>query len=176
MSMLLRRAGFPLALAFLLVGIGMTPGTASAQAVAVAPAPYPAGDATVTDIESIGRRPADLDWMEIEGAPRVQIAYLLTDQTGASPYAYRLRFPADYAIIPHRHQARMHLTVLQGTYMVGFGPTLDRARTVAFPTGSYIWIPKRSAHFGWTEGETILQVHGTGPMNLDWVAGEGEQK
>jgi hypothetical protein len=37
------------------------------------------------------------------------------------------------------------------------------------PIGSYGVVPKGMAHFAWSRGDTIIQVHGTGPFRVDFL-------
>jgi hypothetical protein len=39
------------------------------------------------------------------------------------------------------------------------------------PAGSYLLLPAKMPHFAWTarKGESIVQVHGTGPFQLIFV-------
>jgi len=37
------------------------------------------------------------------------------------------------------------------------------------PAGSYSRMPKTTRHFGMAKGETIIQFHGTGPFEINYV-------
>lgn len=127
--------------------------------------------ATMDEIDHVAFSPSELKWWDAAGLPGAEIAYLVADGTGRNPYAFRLRFPDGYEMKPHKHGSRRFVTVLHGTYHIGFGTTADRARTVAFPAGSFIMLPGDMPHFGWVEGETILQMSGRGPFEVRWADG-----
>jgi hypothetical protein len=40
---------------------------------------------------------------------------------------------------------------------------------VAYPAGSFIAMPIGHAMYAWTEGETVVQVHGTGPWGITYL-------
>ena len=42
-------------------------------------------------------------------------------------------------------------------------------RLKEMPIGAYARVPKGMAHFAWSRGETIIQVHGIGPFRVDFV-------
>jgi len=84
----------------------------------------------------------------------------------------RLKFPDGYALEAHRHDNRELVTVLSGTYRLGFGSKPDRSKTVAFPAGSYVVIPAGVPHYAFMDGPTVLQVSGDGPMDFDWKLGK----
>ena len=76
-------------------------------------------------------------------------------------YVYRLKIPADYKVMPHRHPVDEHLTVLSGTFYLAVGETFDPEKGMqGFPVGSLLVMPAETAHYAWTKEETIVQVHG----------------
>ena len=46
---------------------------------------------------------------------------------------------------------------------------LDRSKTHALSAGSIAVIQPKTNQFSWTEGETIVQVHGIGPLVIHYV-------
>ena len=101
-----------------------------------------------------------------EGA---QVAVLEGDLTKAEPHTFRLRFPDGYRVAPHSHPLREHITVLQGTLMMGMGETFDREAADPLPAGSFFVLPTGDRHYVWTEGETVVQLHGIGPWGIEYV-------
>lgn len=122
-------------------------------------------------VRSFARTPEDLDWIAAPGMPGVQLAYILGNVggNGDGEYTYRLRFPSNFQLRLHDFANRRYITVLQGTYHMGLGHTSSREAAAAFGPGTYLVIPARTPMFGWTEGETILQVHGNGPFKIEWL-------
>lgn len=122
-----------------------------------------------SDVATWGVRPGEESWVDVPDMPGAMMLSLTAGPAG--PYAVRLRFPDGYEIRSHAHGARLMVTVLEGTYRLGFGKTVDETQTVDFPAGSYIIVPANIPHFAWTEGETVLQVVSERPIKLDWGAG-----
>ena len=59
--------------------------------------------------------------------------------------------------------------MIKGTFMIGTGEKFDTAKMEALPAGSYMKMPKTMRHFAMAKGETIVQVHGMGPFEINYV-------
>jgi hypothetical protein len=46
---------------------------------------------------------------------------------------------------------------------------LDKEKTKALLLGSTVIIRPKTNHFIWTSEETVIQVHGVGPQDLNFV-------
>ena len=115
--------------------------------------------------------PGDIKWVGSPATPPGgQIAVLVGKLGQAGPYAFRLKFPADYKVMPHSHPEERIYTVLSGTWYIGLGDKFDPAKLKAFPVGSIYVIPARVHHFHWSKsGESIVQVNAVGPTATDYV-------
>ena len=80
-----------------------------------------------------------------------------------------MKAPDGYTVPPHTHPTDEHLTVIQGTILMGMGAKFDRAKLRELPAGSYVRLPKGEAHFNLYKGETIIQLHGIGPYDIHYV-------
>ena len=85
------------------------------------------------------------------------------------PFTLRLRLPANYQIPAHWHPWIEHVTVISGTLHMGTGRMLDRSQTTPLPAGSAAVIQADVNHFSWTAEETVVQVHGIGPLVINYV-------
>ena len=102
--------------------------------------------------------------------PGGQIAVLVGKPAQAGPYAFRLKFPADYKVMPHSHPDERIYTVLSGTWYIGLGDKFDPVKLKAFPAGSIYVVPAKIHHFHWAKsGESIVQVNAVGPTATDYV-------
>ena len=81
----------------------------------------------------------------------------------------RLKLLANYEIPAHWHPWIEHVTVISGTLHMGVGDKLDRAKTNPLPAGSLAIIQSNVNHFSWTGEETVVQVHGMGPLVINYV-------
>jgi quercetin dioxygenase-like cupin family protein len=102
--------------------------------------------------------PAGLEIVVIEG-----------DLTKPVPFTLRFKFPDGYVLPPHQHPIDEHVTVIQGTFVVGMGASGKRETAIEMPTGSFILIPALTQHYVFAKGVTITQVHGIGPSGIAYV-------
>lgn len=114
--------------------------------------------------------PDQLAWGPVasmgEGA---EIAFIEGDLSAEEPFTFRLRLADGYEIRPHIHPAYERVTVLQGTLHFAHGETFDRDHTMTLPVGSVAIMPPGDPMFGYAEGETIIQLHGTGPWGIEYL-------
>jgi quercetin dioxygenase-like cupin family protein len=101
--------------------------------------------------------------------PGAKLAVLEGDPTRAGTYTMRLWMPNGYTIPPHVHLADEHVTVVEGTFLVGMGGTLDATKFTSLPVGSFGMLPPGMQHFARAKGVTVIQLHGIGPWGLTYV-------
>jgi hypothetical protein len=114
---------------------------------------------------------AEIAWRD--GPPSLQkgaaMAVLEGDPAKEGMFTMRLRLPDGFDVKPHWHTQIEHVTVISGTLHFGMGEKFDRAKTQPMPAGSFGFWPIGMRHFAWTEGETVLQLHGRGPWTITYV-------
>jgi quercetin dioxygenase-like cupin family protein len=137
-------------------------------AAALAFLPVAAAD---EDARHIAVAPEDLEWAPGPGSlpPGVEYVLIQGNPAESGPLALRLRFPAGYRIPAHSHPQIEHITVLSGVFNIGMGDVLDEEKGNAMPAGSFVVMPKGHNHFAWTEQETVVQLHSTGPWGITYV-------
>jgi quercetin dioxygenase-like cupin family protein len=114
--------------------------------------------------------PSDLKWTDVPSLPPgAKIAVIEGPINQAVPFTIRLKFPKDYQIPAHSHPAIERVTVLSGTFHMGTGDKLDKAKTHALPPGAIAIMQIGTNHFAWTSDEVIVQLNGTGPWGIDYV-------
>ncbi len=84
-------------------------------------------------------------------------------------YTFRAKLPDGYSVPPHTHPVDEHISVIRGTIMIGMGEQFDRAKLRKLPAGSYARLPKGEPHFNLYKGETVVQFHGIGPYDINYV-------
>ena len=113
---------------------------------------------------------ADLKWSAVPSLPKgAQISVIEGPMNQAVPFTVRLKFPGNYQIPPHTHPAVERVTVLSGTFHMGMGAKLDRSSTDPVRAGDIMIMQPGTVHYAWTEGETVVQLHGTGPWGITYV-------
>ena len=98
-----------------------------------------------------------------------EVAVLSGNPKKSGLYTMRVKLPDGYKVPPHWHPVDENVTVLKGTFNVGRGEKFDQDATQELPPGSYVHMPKTMRHFAWAKGETIIQVHGIGPFEINYV-------
>jgi quercetin dioxygenase-like cupin family protein len=124
------------------------------------------------DTDHVVVRPALVKWGPSPPSlpPGAQMAILLGDpKKPGALYVTRVKMPDGYKVPPHWHPTDENVTVMQGTLLVGKGEKLDLSTLEEMPTGSFMRMPKTMRHFAMARGETILQLHGIGPFEINYV-------
>ena len=72
-------------------------------------------------------------------------------------------------VFPHWHPEDEHIVVVQGTWYLGAGDRFSRSDLRELTVGTYALVPKKMNHFAWSQGATVIQVHGIGPFRINFV-------
>lgn len=148
----------------------------------IAAATLLAGISPAADLPYTGRghfmiTPAELQWSVVASmAPPAQIAVIEGDLSKAEPFTFRLKLPAGYRIDPHTHPAYERVTVISGTLHFAHGRVFEREKTSALRQGSVAIMPPGAPMYGYTEQDTVIQVHGTGPWAIEYVNPENDPR
>jgi quercetin dioxygenase-like cupin family protein len=98
-----------------------------------------------------------------------KMAVLEGDPTKEGPFVVRFQFPDGYHVAPHTHPKTERVTVISGVLHLATGEALDRNSAKELPAGSFGFWPAGMKHTAWSEGETIIQLHGIGPWQINYV-------
>lgn len=114
---------------------------------------------------------ADMQWKEGPGSlPKGALMMVLEgDPAKPGPFTLRFKFPDGFQVKPHWHTQTEHVTVLSGVLHLGMGDRFEVSATRPLAAGSFGWWVAGTRHFAWSEGETVLQLHGQGPWTLTYV-------
>lgn len=146
----MRTVGLVMVTMLLALGAGLSPVTAAEDHVMVTP--------------------DELQWVDPPSLPPgAKLAVIQGPIDQATPFIIRVKFPAEYQVPAHWHPTTEHVTVLSGTFHMGLGDQLDPSKTQALAAGSISIMPAKTNHFAWTQEETVVQVHGTGPFAITYV-------
>ena len=91
------------------------------------------------------------------------------DPTKDGLYVVRLRLPAGYKVPAHNHPTAEMVTVLTGKFHLGMGDKLDEKKAMLLTAGGFAEAPAKMNHYAWTTGPTVLQIHGQGPFEINYV-------
>jgi len=110
-------------------------------------------------------QPDAFTWAPAQGLPPgAQVAVLYGNPAKKGPFAMRFKFPAGYAIPTHSHPTDEFLTVISGKARMAFGAKADEAQAQPFAAGAFMSLPAGSWHRLWSDAETVIELHSTGPF------------
>jgi quercetin dioxygenase-like cupin family protein len=114
---------------------------------------------------------ADLKWVDAPpGLPAgAKMAVLSGDPGKKGMFTVRLQAPAGYKISPHTHPTAEHITVISGAFHFGAGEKFDEAAGKELAAGGYVVMPAGMAHYAWSTGEAVIQIHSMGPFEIKYV-------
>lgn len=101
--------------------------------------------------------------------PGAQAAVLLGSPAKEGPFVLRLKFPAGFIVPPHRHSKDEFVTVISGRFAISHGEKLDQASFKPLPPASFIHLPAGMPHYAMAAGETVVQINGTGPFDVQYI-------
>jgi ketosteroid isomerase-like protein len=114
---------------------------------------------------------ASLKWGDAPPSlpPGGKIAVISGDPSKAEPFVIRVQVPAGYKVAPHWHPGDENLTILSGTVAVGMGDSWDDAKLENAGVGGYVGLPAQMRHFFLARSASTFQVHGMGPLVVNYV-------
>ena len=98
-----------------------------------------------------------------------EIAVLEGDPSKTGPFVFRVKVPDGYTIPPHTYPKAERVTVIAGTFHIAMSEKINKSAGQAMPTGSFGYWPAGMKHFAWVTGETIVQFHGNGPWQINYL-------
>ena len=115
--------------------------------------------------------PDEIKWVDAPPSlpPGAKVAVLEGDPAKEGHFVMRAKLPDGYKIMPHTHPRDERVTVLSGTLQMGVGDTFDAKATKPMTAGFYGRMGAGVKHFAYAKGETVIQVHGTGPWVVEYV-------
>ena len=123
-------------------------------------------------------RAADVVWKDGPASlpSGAKAAVIEGDPSKSGLFTMRLMFPAGYSVPPHFHSQIEHLTVISGKIHLGMGEKFDKAAGRELSAGDFVFMPVGMRHFAWTDGETVIQLHGQGPWTITYVTPQDDPR
>ena len=115
--------------------------------------------------------PDDIKWGDPGPGlpPGAQAAVLEGNPKEAGLFTMRLKVPAGWKVMPHRHPADEHVTVIEGSCYMGLGEKFDEKTATTMPTGAFAVMKTGTVHYFFTKKPCIVQVHGMGPWGITYI-------
>lgn len=99
-----------------------------------------------------------------------RLAVLSGDPAKPGPFAFRIKVPAGYVVMPHTHPSAENITVISGQIYHATGPSLRRGAGMAVGEGDFVYLPPAMPHSVWTtRSPAVIQVNGTGPFTISYI-------
>jgi quercetin dioxygenase-like cupin family protein len=99
-----------------------------------------------------------------------QMTNLVGDPSKPGLYTVRVAIAANTQVRAHVHRDNRSVTVVSGTWRMGYGPKFDETALKALPPGSVYTEPAGQAHFSQTADEpVVILVTGYGPSDTKFV-------
>jgi quercetin dioxygenase-like cupin family protein len=142
-----------------------------AAAVAICSLAFALDEKPIAKSEHVMFAAADLKWADAPPSlpAGAKIAVLEGDPGKAGPFTIRLKTPAGYKVPAHTHPTAEGITVISGSFSMGTGPKLDEAAGHEMSVGAFALMPAGTQHYAWSKSESIIQVHSTGPFEINYV-------
>ena len=115
--------------------------------------------------------PAQMKWGPAPpGLPAgAQATVLSGDPTKEGMFTIRLKFPAGYRVMPHRHPTPELVTVIQGQLSLGVGSAFVPRRASNLVQGGYVALAADMNHFASTKTGATIQITSHGPFQIIYV-------
>lgn len=84
-------------------------------------------------------------------------------------YVFRFKLPKNFEIKPFILNITCFLTVIDGEVLMGEGDQFKKDLMSILPAKSFCNIPDNYPIYFVSNEESILQFHGTGPVNLTYI-------
>jgi len=111
----------------------------------------------------------DLTWVDSPSLPGAKVAVLEGPMNEAGPFTARIKVPANYKIAPHTHPGIEHVTVISGAFQMGMGEKVEEKGMHTLAPGDVMIMQPNTPHYAKAKGETVVQIHGTGPWKVVYV-------
>jgi quercetin dioxygenase-like cupin family protein len=103
--------------------------------------------------------------------PGVHMTNLIGDPTKPGLYTVRVSIPPHTKVPPHTHRDNRSVTVISGTWHMGYGNRFEESALKDLPAGSLYTEPAGQAHFAQTlEEPVVIWVTGYGPSDTKLLA------
>jgi hypothetical protein len=108
------------------------------------------------------KKPADIKWTTSPSGASQAVLY--GDPSKPGMYIVLTKWSAGHMSRPHKQPKDRFITVISGTWWMGWGPKYDPASTYPVPAGSFVTHYGNQIHYdGAKEGDVLLQIVGEGP-------------
>ena len=129
-------------------------------------------DAKPSEQPHVVKSPREIKWGDVPPslAKGAKIAVMHGDPGKSGPFSVMLKFPPGYRIPAHWHSQDENVVVVSGVFYAGMGDNIDMTKAVALQRGAYVFMPARMHHFAVTRVPTVIELHGNGPFDINYIS------
>jgi len=98
-----------------------------------------------------------------------QAAVLSGDPGKEGMFTIRVKFPAGYRVMPHKHPTPELVTVINGQMSIGMGTTYRPRQAATLVQGGYVALAPDMNHFAFTRTGATIQITSHGPFQIVYV-------
>jgi hypothetical protein len=98
-----------------------------------------------------------------------QATVLSGDPTKEGMFTIRVKFPAGYKVMPHKHPTPELVTVIQGQMSIGMGTTYAPRQATTLVRDGYVALAENMNHFAFTRTGATIQITSHGPFQIIYV-------
>jgi quercetin dioxygenase-like cupin family protein len=114
--------------------------------------------------------PAEAVALAAPASAPVQSTTLIGDPTKPGLYTVQVNIAPHTQVRPHTHRDNRAVTVISGTWHMGYGATFDAKALKDLPPGSFFTEPAGQPHFAQAGDEpVVIRVTGYGPSDTRFV-------
>jgi quercetin dioxygenase-like cupin family protein len=119
--------------------------------------------------------PGEVKWGPAPAAlpSGAQVAVLGGDPGKDGLFIMRIKMPDGYQVPAHWHSRDENVTVISGSFGLGVGEEPSRDKGRILEPGGFVHMPAHTPHYAWAKGDTVVQVSGIGPFDLNLVGATG---
>ncbi|MDX2129458.1 MAG: cupin domain-containing protein [Chloroherpetonaceae bacterium] len=103
-------------------------------------------------------------WIPSPVLPGIASMPLYGDRSKSGFFVLRVKYPNGLTLLPHSHPNVISTMVLSGMLCIGEGEKWDDKKLKKILPGQTYTFEPGAPHFEFFVGETVLQIHGIGPM------------
>ena len=115
--------------------------------------------------------PADVRWSPLPSMPKgAQIVVLHGSLGKPGLFTIRVKLPPHFKLPVHSHPDERVRTIISGTYYSAIGDKVDGSKLMAFPSGTFSYVPPNIWQFAETrDEEVVFQITGVGPTGINYL-------
>jgi mannose-6-phosphate isomerase-like protein (cupin superfamily) len=119
--------------------------------------------------------PDQLVWRPLIPGAEMAVVFGDPDKKGGL-YVIRIRSRGEVKVPPHWHVTDEHITVLEGSFLIGPGEQFDASKLQEMKVGAHAMMPAGVRHFSLTKADNVIELFGEAPFVVNFVNPEDDPR